>query len=91
MLRYAGTIAVIAGLVASAWGAYSASKAVWLTEEEAVEIAATRSVGDTFEEKLKAHGVQSLLRESRGAARGFTLIMIGTLLQAVGAVLLMVA
>ncbi|MGA8689035.1 MAG: hypothetical protein WB662_03760 [Methyloceanibacter sp.] len=48
-------------------------------------------MGDTFEEKLKAHGVQSLLRESRGAARGFTLIMIGTLLQAVGAVLLMVA
>jgi hypothetical protein len=91
VLRYAGSIVVVVGLAFSAWGAYSASNAVRLTEHEAVEIGVARWVGDNFEEQLKLPAVQSLLRESRGAARGFRLIMIGTILQAVGAVSLMVA
>jgi len=90
-LSYGGSFVVIVGLAFSAWGAYSASNAVWLTEQEAVEIGVSRWVGETFDDKLKLPAVQSLLRQSRGAARGFTLILIGTIFQAVGTALLLLA
>ena len=88
--KYVGTSIVVAGLLLSAVGAYYAAREVWLTPEEAVEIAVTRWVPEAFEQRLELPGVKALLRQSRGAVLGFQLILVGSVLQAVGAALLLV-
>ena len=87
--QIAAIIAII-GLLMIGLGAYIAARAVRLTDQQAVEIGVSRGAGSTVEENLKLPAVQTLLRQSRGASRGFWLIFAGAILQAVGTIIPMI-
>src|SRR5215470_17419548 len=81
---------MITGLFLTGLGAFLAARAMWLSDQAAVEIGTPRSPGATVEETLKLPAVQNLLRQSRGASRGLWLIFVGTIFQAVGTIVPMV-
>ena len=88
-LRFFGTIFVVVGLAVTIDGAWSASKPVVLTEQEAVEMGKDRWASRSLEENLKLPKVQALLRQSEGARRGFGFIVVGSIYQTIGAILLL--
>jgi hypothetical protein len=77
----------IIGLLMTGLGAYLAARAMWLTDQQAVEIGVSRGTASTVEENLKLPAVQNLLRQSRGASRGFWLILAGAILQAAATII----
>jgi hypothetical protein len=72
-----GQLLTLLGSGVGAWG-------MMLSPKQAVEIAATRWMGDTLEENVKFPGPQNLLWQSKLTALGFGVIAFGTALQIVG-------
>jgi hypothetical protein len=72
-----GQLLTLVGAGIGAWG-------MVLSPKQAVEIAATRWMGSTFEENLKFPGPQNLLWQSKLTAVGFGVIAVGTAAQIIG-------
>ena len=72
-----GQLLTLLGAAVGAWG-------MILSPKQAVEIAATRWMGNTFEENLEFPGPQNLLRQSKLTVLGFGVIAFGTALQIIG-------
>lgn len=75
------------GLLSTFVGAGLGVFGVWVTPDQAVTLGVTRLAGTTREENLELPAVQNLLKQSKYAVAGFALIGVGTVLQAIGALL----
>lgn len=73
-LTVAGLLLTVVGACVAAWG-------VLLSPRQAAEIGAARYGSPNWEENLKLPMPQALLRQSRLAAWGLSIIAVGTLLQ----------
>ncbi|MDQ0997010.1 hypothetical protein QFZ34_002192 [Phyllobacterium ifriqiyense] len=71
------------GLLITAIGAGWAAKAVFVSEEDAITIAASRWAPETHEQGMKIPTVINLLKASRAAKVGLWMICLGTGLQVI--------
>ena len=74
----------VVGLLLDIAGAIVLTYGLILTKHQAVELSATRIMGDTEEENLELPQVVDRLRQSRNAKVGLWLLVMGFLLQLVG-------
>jgi hypothetical protein len=77
----------LAGLVADIVGAAILVTGLFISNERAIELGVTRLAGDTDEANLKLPAVRDRLNQSRRAVIGLSVLAIGFLLQAIGALL----
>jgi hypothetical protein len=77
----------LAGLVADIVGAAVLVTGLFISNERAIELGVTRLAGDTDDENLKLPAVRDRLNQSRRAVIGLSVLAIGFLLQAIGALL----
>lgn len=87
MLATIASLVTIAGLFLTVIGAYIAARSVVLTDDQAVTIGVARYAARTKEENLRLPAVQSLLKQSKSAQKGFWFIVVGTVAQIVSAVM----
>lgn len=73
----------LAGLSVTLIGAGVTAKAVILKDDDAIETGMPRWAGEGKEEHMKLPMVQNLLRASRAAKWGLSMVAAGTFLQAV--------
>jgi hypothetical protein len=81
------TALIIFGQLLTLWGAALGWRAVHVDEDKAIELGASRWVGDTKEERLKLPSVMNLLVQSRQGASAFAFIAAGALFQIAGTIL----
>jgi hypothetical protein len=79
-------VLIIFGQILTLGGAALGWRAVHVEEDRAIELGASRWVGDTKEERLKLPSVMNLLAQSKQGASAFAFIAGGTLFQIGGSV-----
>jgi hypothetical protein len=75
---------IVVGLAFDVAGAWVLARGLFISEEQAVELTATRFAGETLEENLRHPQAQDRLKQSRAAKWGMGLLIVGFVLQVVG-------